>query len=104
MLASVSYAEPLMNMIALRYGKSFIAQGLKEFFKRLVAWRAALMLGGIGFSIAAVGVQAVAWYFDDNLLETWCDESAFGKGRKNKSFSNADIQMRWYGDAIQEVL
>lgn len=37
------------------------------------------MLGGMGLSIAVIGIQVAIWYFSDDELEAWCEECAFGK-------------------------
>ncbi len=104
LLATVSYAAPAMEMLATRFPQSVIARGMGLTFARLFAWRAILMFGGMGLNIAVLGVQVTIWWFSENSLQTWCERSAFGKERKTYIYSTAEIQVKAFGDALQEVM
>jgi hypothetical protein len=103
-LATLSYANPVAEMLALRFPSSMLARGVGKVFGRLFAYRAILMLGGLGFNVVVIAIQGSVWYFSDNALERWCEESAFGKAEKSHRISNAENQMRHFADALQEVI
>jgi hypothetical protein len=103
-LATLSYAQPAMGMIEKRFVTSAVARGLSYGAARLVAARAILMLGGMGFSLAVLAIQGIVWVFSDSELQIWCEQCAFGNERQKKSYSTPEIQMQRLGEALQEVM
>jgi len=74
---------------------------------RLAGWafaaRAGLMFAGLGFSIATLAVSLAIWYFSDDALQDWCEESAFGRKPKAKRFASPEAQMKAFEAALHEV-
>lgn len=62
------------------------------------------MLGGLGFGLATLAISLAVWYFTDDALQDWCEESAFGKKPQKKRFNTADEQMKSFEKAFLEVI
>ena len=61
------------------------------------------MLSGIGFSVATLAITVAIWYFSDDALQDWCEESAFGEKPKERRFPNAKTQMESFKNALLDV-
>jgi hypothetical protein len=101
---TLSYAAPLLEKAAIRYAGNIVVQGLSRAALWALAARAGLMLVGLGFSVATLAISVAIWYFSDDALQDWCEESAFGRKSKDKRFASSDAQMKAYGAALLEVL
>jgi len=97
-LSTISYINPAMQVLAKRLPNYIVAQNLARGVAVLLRGRALLMLAGVGFNIAVIGVQITIWYFSDDDLEVWCTESVFGitpkikkikVGEQEENFNNA---------------
>lgn len=108
-LTSLTYTAPAFEAVAARFPKSLfgrstaiVSRGCTAVAARLLFCRALLMFGGVGFAVAAVGIQLVIWGFSDDELQDWCSRCAFGKN-KEKHFANPTVQMQSYDYALKEV-
>jgi hypothetical protein len=103
-LIGVSYTAPLLKQLSQRFAASFILRAGSSVAGWALGARAALMLGGIWVSVATLAISAAIWYFSDDALQDWCDQSAFGKVPQAKRFADATAQMKLLGSALAEVL
>ena len=103
-LVAASYADPLLKQLSTRYAKSRAIAVASRFTGWALTARAGLMLTGLGFSIATLAVSAAIWYFSDDELQDWCEESAFGMKPKDKRFTTAKAQMESFDKALLDVL
>jgi hypothetical protein len=101
-LATLSYAQPVFAMLVKKFPASIAARSASALLGRLLLWRALLMLGGLGFGIAVLALQLAIWYFTDDELQTWCEESPFGLRPKNPKLK-PEVQMKNFEHALTEV-
>lgn len=103
-VVAISYASPLLEKAAVRYAGSAAI----NVASRMAAWafaaRAGLMLAGVGFSVATLAISVAIWYFSDDALQDWCEESAFGKQPQRKRFGSASAQMKALETALLDVM
>ena len=62
------------------------------------------MLAGIWVSVGVLVISVAIWYFSDDALESWCEESAFGRTPQSARFPTAEKQMKALDEALLEVL
>lgn len=104
-LGTLSYTAPAMKAIGTRFPASVLARGVAAIGGRLLAARALLMLGGIGFSVASLAITLAIWYFGDNDLQIWCERCAFGVDRSGKDgFRSVEQQDTAFDKAVMDVL
>lgn len=103
-LTAISYADPLLKQLVKRYAASTTLNIASRLSGWALAARAGLMLGGLGFSLATLAISLAIWYFTDDALQNWCEESAFGMKPQKKRFNTADEQMKAFEKAFVEVM
>jgi hypothetical protein len=103
-LVAVSYADPLLKQISKRYAASAVLNAGSRIAGWAFAARAGLMMTGLGFSVATLVVSGAIWYFSDDALQDWCEQSAFGRSPQKKWFSSAEVQMKALDAALLEVM
>lgn len=102
-LATLSYAQPVFEMVVKKFPASILARSASAVMGRLLLWRALLMLGGLSFGLGVLALQLAIWYFSDDELQTWCEESPFGLLPK-KPRPKPELQMKNFEHALMEVL
>ena len=100
-LSALSYAQPVFQALATRFPASMVARFAAARMLSLFAWRALLMLGGLGFGVAVLAIQLAIWYFTDDELQKWCEETPFG-GHPQKH--TPEVQMKNFQNALTQVL
>jgi hypothetical protein len=85
--ATFSYCQPYFLAAAERQAVSGLAMRAAatgvaaQAAKKLVLYRATLMVAGLGLNIVALGIQAAIWHYSDDELQAWCEKCAFGTKR-----------------------
>uniref|UniRef100_UPI00405429AA T6SS effector BTH_I2691 family protein n=1 Tax=Niveibacterium sp. SC-1 TaxID=3135646 RepID=UPI00405429AA len=102
-LTALSYCSPLLEALGTQYAERLIGRALIASAARLLAWRAALMLASLEVSIFVLFVSAVIWYFEDDALQKWCKQCAFGEERA-KGYNSAEKQEEALTKALKEVI
>jgi hypothetical protein len=104
-LTTLSYCSPLILTFGERFGQRFAGEAITWAAKRLVFWRAGLLLASIEVSVFLLFLTGVIWAFEDDALEKWLDRCAFGLLRDELSerHLDADTQMKAYLEALGEV-
>lgn len=102
-LATLSYAQPVFAMLVKKFPATILARSASAVMERLLLWRALLMLGGLGFGVGVLALQLAIWYFSDDELQTWCEETPFGL-RPKKPKPRPEVQMNNFEHALTEVL
>ncbi len=104
MLTALSYAAPLLSQLSARFASRLAVQVVSRAAIWALGARAGLMLAGIWVSVGVLVISVAIWYFSDDALEEWCEESAFGKTPQDSRFANAEAQMKALDKALLEVL
>ncbi|AMC34363.1 hypothetical protein VN23_06980 [Janthinobacterium sp. B9-8] len=103
LLASFSYTAPAMQALKTRFPTSLAAKGISNVMSRLFAWRAVLLFGSLAFSLVSIGITIAIWYFDEDELQEWCDQSAFGL-KDTDTFPSIEEQQKQFEKALVKVL
>jgi len=101
---AISYATPLLQQAATRYAGSIVISTAARTAGWLLVARAGLMFTGLGFGIATLAISVAIWYFSDDALQDWMEQSAFGKKPQAKRFASQLTQMKALESALLEVL
>jgi hypothetical protein len=104
LLTALSYAAPLLSQLSTRFASRLAVQVVSRAAIWALGARAGLMLAGIWVSAGVLVISLAIWYFSDDALEDWCEESAFGKTPQDSRFVNAEVQMKALDKALIEVL
>ena len=104
LLTALSYAAPLLSQLSARFASRLAIQVASRAAIWALGARAGLMLAGIWVSVGVLVISVAIWYFSDDALEDWCEESAFGKTPQNSRFPSAEAQMKSLDKALLEVL
>jgi hypothetical protein len=104
LLTALSYAAPLLSQLSARFASRLAVQVVSRAAIWALGARAGLMLAGIWISLGVLVISLAIWYFSDDALEDWCEESAFGKKPQDSRFANAEAQMKALDKALLEVL
>jgi len=99
--ATLSYAQPAFKLLGERFPASMVARFAAGRMTSLLAWRALLMLGGLGFGVAVLAIQLAIWYYTDDELQKWCEETPFGTRPQKHT---AEVQMKNFQHALTQVL
>lgn len=109
-LATISYTEQLFAWIATKFPTCLVGRAsamapkiVSKLAARLMIGRAVLMLGGIWFSLATIGIELLIWRFSDDELQVWCSRSAFGLEKAHR-IKTAASQQTEFENALKEVL
>lgn len=104
LLTALSYAAPLLSRLSVRFASRLSVQVASRAAMWALGARAGLMLAGIWVSVGVLVISVAIWYFSDDALEDWCEESAFGKTPQSSRFANGETQMKALEKALLEVL
>jgi hypothetical protein len=104
LLTAFSYCAPLLSKLSTRFASRLAIQATSRAAIWALGARAGLMLAGIWVSVGVLVISVAIWYFSDDALEDWCEESAFGKIPQDSRFTNAEAQMKALDEALLEVL
>lgn len=104
LVVAVSYAAPLLEAAAARYAGSIVINAASRLATWAFAARAGLMFAGLGLSMATLAISIAIWYFSDDALQDWCEESAFGSKPQRKRFSSSELQLKALEAALLEVI
>lgn len=95
LLASVSYAAPLMEASGSKI--------VQKIGSRLLFYRLFCMTWAVRLNMVGIGIQVFIWVFTDDDLQNWCAESPFGV-HKDKGPRDAKIQLEKLGESLRSVM
>lgn len=95
LLASISYAAPLLTS-----AESKVAQAIG---KKLLYRRLFFMTWGVRLNMIGIAITLAVWFFSDDALQDWCEESPFGE-RRAKGPQNSVELMSGLEKALAEIL
>ena len=99
--ATFTYAAPALQRLTGSAAIGAAAHVVGTRAASVIAARILIMSAGAWITLGLVGLQLLLWIFVDDALETWCDESAFGK---HKKFTARDEQLKAFDKAVLEML
>lgn len=109
-ITAISYTKPAFDLIAYKFPTTIVGRASVMIQKigvrivsRLFVGRALLMLGSIWFSVGTLAVQLIIWKFSDDKLQKWCEISAFGVDKINRT-KNPKQQILDFENALLEVI
>jgi len=94
LLASVSYAAPLMQASG--------SQAVKWIGGRLLFYRLFCMTWAVRLNLVGLAITFLVWVFVDDALQDWCQESPFGK-QASKGPQDPKKLMDELGKALEEI-
>ncbi|VFR45200.1 hypothetical protein ANT2_0790 [plant metagenome] len=105
-ISALATSGPLLKRVGQRAGVQILVvvgstvpkwvavQGVARVLGLLVGWEVALV---------AIGIQIAIWVFTPDVLEEWCETSAFGKQRFGTPQSDAKKQEEGFVKALADV-
>lgn len=81
-ITAIATSAPLLRIAGRRLGLTIVVVAVDGIASRVAIASVARVLGllvGWEIAVVLVGIQLLVWYFTPDVLEEWCETSAFGR-------------------------